>query len=114
MDMNECDIRAMASNHHACPNVRKGVHLLLRLMEAVNAQSDGWPYWSAPSQAADKLMKLLRTAGNIWYDTYGNISDADLKAAIKPIKSMVTRQKTIQARYGNTFEFDVDAVLREV
>jgi len=25
---------------------------------------------------------------------------------------MVTRQKRIQARYGNTFNFDVDAALR--
>ena len=113
MDMNQSVIEMMASNNHACPNVRKGVFLLYRLMEAVNNQSDGWAYWRAPSRAAEKLMKLLRTAGNIWYDTHGTISDDDLKAAITPIKSMVTRQKRKQAEYGNSFEFDVEATLQE-
>jgi hypothetical protein len=113
MDMNQGDIETMKGNHHDCPNVRKGVHLLYRLMEAVNNQSDGWCYWAAPSKAANKLMKLLRTAGNIWHDTHGTIGDAELKAAITPIKSMVTRQRRIQARYGNTFEFDVEGALSE-
>jgi len=114
MDMNESDIEIMASNRHACPNVRKGVYLLYRLMEAVNNQSDGWAHWQPPSKSAEKLMKLLRTAGNIWNDTHGTISDADLKAAITPIKSMVTRQKKKQVSYGNTFEFDVEATLQEI
>jgi len=113
MDMNQYDIEMMESNQHDCPNVRKGIHLLYRLMQAVNEQSDGWCYWVVPSKAANRLMKLLRTAGNVWYDTHGTIDDAELKAAITPIKAMVTRQKRIQARYGNTFEFDVEAALRE-
>lgn len=114
MNMNYNDIEAMARNRHDCPNVRKGVHLLKRLVQAVDDQSDGWAYWRAPAQSAEKLMTLLRTAGNIWYDTHGTISEADLKSAVKPIKAMVTRQKRIQVRYGNTFDFDVDAALREV
>jgi hypothetical protein len=114
MNMNQNDIEIMASCKHACPNVRQGVRLLHALMLAVNAQSDGWAYWRAPSQAADKLMKLLKTAGNIWYDTHGTITAAELKAAVTPIKAMVTRQKRIQKRYGNTFEFDVDAAMGEI
>lgn len=114
MWMNQSEIEWAASQRHECPNVRKGVHLLLRLMEAVNQQSDGWPYWKAPAQAAEKLMTLLQSVGNLQYGTHGTITAADLRKAITPIRSMVTRQKTIQARYGNTFSFDVDAALAEV
>jgi hypothetical protein len=111
MFMNQADIEWAASRPHTCPNVRKGIKLLLRLMEAVNRQSDGWAYWAAPSHAAEKLITLLQTAGNLAYGTHGTISDADLRKAITPIRSMITRQKRIQARYGNTFEFDVDTAL---
>ena len=41
------------------------------------------------------------------------ISDADFRKAVTPIKAMVTKQKRIQKRYGNTFNFDVDAALME-
>jgi hypothetical protein len=106
--MNEADIQMMHNNRHDCPNVRKAVQLLYRLVQAVNAQSDGWAYWSAPSKSATKLTNLLKEkCGNLWYDTQGTITEAELKKAIAPIKSMVTRQNKIQAKYGNTFTFDV-------
>ena len=104
-------IKMMASNRHACPNVTKGVRLLNALVDAVNSQSDGWAYWPAPGKSADKLMKLLETAGNKWHDTHGTITPAQLKAAIAPIRRMVTVQKEKQKKYGNTFDFDVDAAL---
>jgi hypothetical protein len=99
--MNQVEIEWAASQHHDCPNVRKGVRLLKRLMEAVNSQSDGWPYWKAPAQAAEKLTALLQSAGNLQCGTHGRISAADLRKAITPIRSMVIRQQRIQARYGN-------------
>lgn len=113
MFMNQSEIEIMAANRHTCPNVRKGVQLLYRLMEAVNAQSDGWAYWAAPSKSAEKLEELLRTAGNLWYDTRGTISDADFKKAVAPIKAMVTREKKRQLKYGNKFDFDVVAAIAE-
>lgn len=113
MLMNQADIEFANSRKHACPNVRKGVRLLYRLMQAVNAQSDGWAYWRAPADAAKPLMVLLQKAGNLWYDTHGTITEAELRKAVTPIKAMVTRQKRIQARYGNSFDFDVEAALRE-
>jgi hypothetical protein len=113
MWMNQGEIEWAAEQQHACPHVRKGLRLLLRLMQAVNDQSDGWPYWAAPSQAAMKLQTLLQTAGNLNHGTRGTITAAQLKAAITPIRAMVTRQKRIQAKHGNTFDFDVDAALAE-
>lgn len=113
MWMNSADITGAFQARHECPNVTKGVRLLYNLKESVNCQSDGWHSWPAPGKAAEKLMDLLRTAGNLPYGTRGTITDAQLKAAITPIRRMVTTQKANQAKYGNTFNFDVDAALRE-
>lgn len=111
MFMNQYEIEGAARCTHDCPNVRKGVRLLFNLMQSVNEQSDGWAYWHAPSRSAEKLQDLLRTAGNLIYGTHGTISEADLRKAITPIRAMVTREKKRQAKYGNTFDFDVDAAL---
>jgi hypothetical protein len=113
MWMNQAEIEWAAKQQHDCPNVRKGVRLLYRFMQSVNEQSDGWAYWPAPGKAADKLMELLKTAGNLNYGTRGTITAAQLKAAVTPIRSMVTYQSKKQKEYGNTFNFDVDAALNE-
>ncbi len=110
-DMNQADIEWAATQQHQCPNVRKGLRLLLALVNAVNSQSDGWAYWRAPSTASNKLQKLLQSAGNLQHGTRGTITAAQLKQAITPIRAMVTRQQRIQAKYGNTFRFDVDEAL---
>jgi hypothetical protein len=111
--MNAAEIKYAASQRHECPNVRKGLKLLRKLVEATNSQSDGWHSWPAPSRSADKLQELLKTAGNLTYGTHGTISTADLRKAISPIRRMVTVQSEKQKQYGNTFEFDVDAALRD-
>lgn len=114
MWMNQSEIEYAYSRTHACPNVRKGVRLLYKLMQAVNAQSDGWPYWKAPAKAAEPLMDLLQAkAGKLHYDTRGTITDAELAKVIRPIKAMVTKQQKVQANFGNKFEFDVDAAMQE-
>ena len=112
MWMNQAEIEWAARQSHECPNVRKGVRLLYQLMQAVNDQSDGWAYWQAPSKAADKLIELLKTAGNLIYGTHGTITDADFRKAVTPIRSMVTRQNRTQAKFGNKFEFNVDQALK--
>jgi hypothetical protein len=111
MFMNQVEIEIMVRNRHACPNVRKGVKLIHALMRSVNAQSDGWASWSAPRKSTEKLVTLLKTAGNLWHDTHGTITDRQLKDAVTPIRRMVTTQREKQKQYGNTFDFDVDAAL---
>lgn len=113
MFMNQAEVEWAYQNQHACPNVRKGVRLLYQLMQSVNEQSDGWAYWSVPHRACDKLVELLKTAGNLMYDTRGTISEADLRKAIAPIRRMATVQREKQKQYGGSFEFDVDAALKE-
>ena len=112
MFLNQSEIEALARNRHACPNVRRAVRLLHALMESVNAQSDGWAHWSAPSHAANPLIELLRVKGvHQWSASRATITDAELKKVVTPIKAMVTRQKVKQAKYGNHFDFDVVAAL---
>jgi hypothetical protein len=111
MYLNEADIKYAASRHHECPNVQKGLKLLVALVNSVNQQSDGWPYAVAPRKSAEKLQELLKTAGNLAYGTHGTITAVQLKAAITPIRRMVTIQKEKQKKFGNTFDFDVDAAL---
>lgn len=111
MWMNQAEIEWAAAQKHRCPNVTKGVKLLLHLMQATNEQSDGWAYWRAPSKSAEKLQKLLATAGNLQRGTHGTITQKELVSAIAPIKAMITRQKKLQAKYGNSFDFDVDTTL---
>lgn len=93
--------------------MRRGLRLLLALVESVNAQSDGWAYWRAPSDASDKLQRLLQSTGNLYHGSHGRITADQLKQAITPIRTMVTRQKKIQAKHGNKFDFDVDAALTQ-
>lgn len=110
--MNQFEIQWADSQTHACPNVRKGIRLLRILMESVDSQSDGWAYWAAPAKSAQKLVDLLKTAGNLSYGTSGTITADQLKAAITPIRRMVTTQSKKQKKCGNTFVFDVDAALK--
>lgn len=96
MWMNEYNIddaarRVAHDDEH--PNLRTAVGVLDRLVQWTNANSDGWPYWKAPSKAAAKLMDLIsiRTFGP--YPSSGDIPDDRLKAALTPIKSFLTKQQ---------------------
>jgi len=109
MFMNEVEIEMLASRPYACPNVCAGVRLLRTLMRSVNAQSDGWAHWPSPSRSCTKLQNLLKKAG-----THGTVTDVQLRQAVAPIRAMVMRESKRQKKFGNTFEFDVDAALGEL
>lgn len=73
------------------PVAERAARLLRDLKDWTNANSDGWPYWKKPVNAATKLIELLRGLDSRLYD--GNFTDAsqdDLKAALTPIKRMLT------------------------
>jgi hypothetical protein len=110
--MNETEIEILQRRGHTCPNVRKGVRLLYRLMLAVNRQSDGWAYWRPPGRAAGPLMGLLRErAGWLFDEKQGTVTWDELRKVVTPIKRMATVQRKKQAGYGNVFEFDVEAAM---
>lgn len=116
MWMNRTDIEIAAENCAGDPVLGPATRFLKSLMEAVDSQSDGWSHWSAPSKAAKPLMDLIgNNTGGFYYPSSVVLDDLDdVKATITPIKRMVTLEsKRQKERYGNTFEFDVDAANTE-
>lgn len=75
------------------PVARRGAEILSRLKDWTNGNSDGWPYWGKPAKAADKLMTALQSA--IDASRRGDdvdVTEAQLKTALTPIKAFLTRQ----------------------
>jgi hypothetical protein len=63
----------------------------------VNANSDGWPYWSGGSRCANTLSALLtrvRDAGRGWSRENQPLpTHAEFRKALSPIKGTATRHK---------------------
>ena len=98
MWMNEYDVEdacAMWANH---PTLGPATQTLRNLVDMTNHNSDGWPYWKKPANAAKKLMELIQTATNTkrgWgrYDTrdFKDPTAAEIRKAYAPIKAFITR-----------------------
>jgi len=81
------------------PNLYTGARVLHALMEWTNANSDGWPYWPKPGQAASKLMETLhdrhyalRFGSNRDGSPLTDVCDSVLVHLLVPIKSFLKRQ----------------------
>ena len=96
MWLNESDIedavrRAVAED---MPNAEEGARRLRNLMDWTNANSDGWPYWRKPANAAKTLMDALyaRFFGRFDSAPREDMTPEELTAALRPIKAFLTRQ----------------------
>lgn len=63
------------------------------LAEQTNRVSDGWAYWPKPCRAADKAISLIESTAYPEYERRQreDITEAEFKAALTPIKSFLTR-----------------------
>lgn len=91
--MNEFDI--VESGYRLCgtgqtPNLGHGTEILHNLMDWTNDNSDGWPYWVKPRNAAKGLMEAVSKAA--WEDQPEDITEAELARLCRPIKAFLTRQ----------------------
>lgn len=114
MSMNQMDIEVAVESCEDHPVLGPATRFLMAFMEAVNEQSDGWPYWTPARKASSKLQELLTYNTGAWY-TPCSVVEATLKDVEKtlaPIKSLVTKTEH-QAKYGGAFKFDVNAAWRE-
>lgn len=92
--MNEYDIDDAVRLHGTREdNFGRAVRALDSLRNAVDANSDGWAYWSKPVTAAKRLQELilycqdqLRRNGDVPL-----ITDQKLTAALAPVKAFRTR-----------------------
>ena len=71
----------------------------LRLVQTVDAlrrwandNSDGWAYWPKPARAAAKAMELIEGDGTNAAHDRPDATDAEVTAALRPIKAFLTRQ----------------------
>ena len=93
--MNEYEIESAMDrfDEEEQANLLRGARVLYRLMRWTDSHSDGWAYWPKPARAATRLMNLLQAGEE--RDRRGDSTDAteaDLKAALRPIKAFLTRQ----------------------
>jgi len=71
------------------------------LREWADDHSDGWAFWPAPTRAAKQAMTLIQSTTNAANNEQEahDITDAQMMAAVKPIKAFLTRQgATAEAR----------------
>jgi hypothetical protein len=94
--MNDLDIECAVYRYTRAskPN-RLALALVVRnLADWADSASDGWHSWPKPCRAAAQAMALLEGDGtNAWYDraVREDITDAEMLAAVRPIKAFLTR-----------------------
>jgi len=91
--MNEWDIEEAVARNRAYPVLGPASRTLEAFKDEINRCSDGWPYWSAATRAARKLMELIEGNHALWYGTAAEDvpTAAQLKAAYSPIRAFCTR-----------------------
>ena len=94
--MNEFDMEMAKRRFAHLPVKLKAVRIITDLMNLTNQVSDGWPYWSKPVRSAEKLMVVI--------EDMEDPTEDDLKKALVPIKTMLTRNAKTFA--GRTLNFN--------
>lgn len=95
MWMNEHEVERAQDLYAQHPVLGPATATLAELVSWTNANSDGWPYWRKPAQAAAQLMGLIGTMRD--YDVRGaeraDVTLEKYKAALRPLKAFRTRQR---------------------
>lgn len=96
--MNDYDIERALRRYSTgrTPNRLRAAITIARLANWTNRNSDGWAYWPKPCRAAAKIMALLEGTGSTTNDVLDTLlrtdaTDAELKAALVPVKAFLTR-----------------------
>jgi len=86
--MNRWDIDRAVAIYDRHPILGPASQTLQNLERWTDEHSDGWAYWPKPVRAAKKLMELLDRDPRYGED---DVTVAEYKAALRPIKSFRTR-----------------------
>lgn len=92
--MNDYDIERAQQRWAHHPILSAAAQTLANLRDWANNSSDGWPYWRKPAQAAARMMELIERDGTNRYfsdDKREDVTLAEYKAALRPIKAFRTR-----------------------
>jgi hypothetical protein len=98
--MNDWDLdqaRRRFTRSGVTPNRLALVLVVDNLRTETNMVSDGWAYWPKPCRAADKAMALIDSTAYPEYERREreDITDAEMRAAVRPIKSFLSRHTHI-------------------
>lgn len=74
------------------PVLARAIQFLKAFKDEVDSHSDGWAYWNQPVQAAAKLMGVIEIVLNWESPDVADITEAQLNAALSPIRSFYTRR----------------------
>lgn len=92
--MNEYEVQEAAQLYALHPILGPATRTLVNLVEWTNSNSDGWPYWIKPRQAAAKLIALIGDRRNYLDDPDRADVTADAyKKALAPVKAFRTKQE---------------------
>jgi hypothetical protein len=92
--MNEDDIDEAVRRYEPGSNRAYLTAVVSALRDWTNGNSDGWAYWSKPYRAANRAMALIEST--TWEETMRreqeDATDAEVAAALRPIKAFLTRE----------------------
>jgi hypothetical protein len=89
MWLNEHEVRDAANLWDGDQILEPLTLTLLNLLDATNANSDGWACWPKPSRASRKLQELIQSVRP--GDDGVAITSEQIKAALRPVKAFRTR-----------------------
>lgn len=101
--MNEFDIaEALSRFGDETPRRAELALAVSRLAEWANSNSDGWAYWPKPCRAAAKAMEQIdpTTWADIERMESEDCTEAEFRAALRPIKSFLTREGVPHSEVG--------------
>lgn len=94
--MNRFDVEEAVARFSwgTAPNRYYVARVVQNLVDWTDRNSDGWPYWPKPARAAAKAFALID--GYTWSERreqeMHDATEAEVKAALAPIKAFLTRQ----------------------
>lgn len=92
--MNDYDIERALQRYAWHPILGPAASTLANLAEWANSHSDGWAYWPKPARSAARLMEMIERDGTATYifdDERADVTEAEYRKALAPIKAFRTR-----------------------
>jgi len=97
--MNDYDLQSAIRRYTqgSTPNRLAVALVVSNLAEETNWVSDGWAYWPKPCRAAKNAIELIESTAYPEYERRQreDITDAEMRAAVRPIRSFLTRHAGI-------------------
>jgi hypothetical protein len=90
--MNDYDFARAYRTHADQPNRLRVLRTVDNLRDWADRNSDGWAYWPKPCRAAARAIELVVGDGTYAADQRPDATDAEVAAALRPIKAFLTRQ----------------------